>query len=426
MMIQTAYTLINGMFLGRLKEGAAPALAAIGVGGSALMVQFSLIVGLSVGTSALVARSLGAGQHEDAQEATRQSLILSVIGGALTAVPLVLFAVPIVAGIGAKGDVVPLAADYLAIIACFSIPMFLLMIVTSALRSAGDVRSPLYAGLIMTALNVALDRVLILGLGPFPSMGVHGAAIATGISRLIGTILIFWFLRRSVLAGSLAHMRVNWEWFGRILNVGWPALLANLLWTTALTGYIRVLAALPDATAAQGALTAASRIEAFAFMPGLAYSAAATPLVGQNLGAGKPERAMHTAWVATAQAAAIMSAVAVLFLTIPRPLSLLVTTEESVVRLMVSYLIINAFSEPFLALGMVLRGALQGAGETRIPALVTFVTNWLIRVPLAWLLAVVCGYGAAGAWVAMSGTTILSGILIAAWFKWGNWRAVQI
>jgi putative MATE family efflux protein len=279
---------------------------------------------------------------------------------------------------------------------------------------------------LVIALNVLLDWLLIFGIGPFPSLGVRGAAIATSVSRLVGTILIFGFLARSALSGSISHFRVHWGWFGRILKIGWPAALQNLLWTTAFAGFIRVLACLPRATSAQAALTVAGAIEAVAFMPGIAYSIAATPLVGQNLGAGKPKRAEHSAWVATAQAAAIMSLVAVLFVTIPRQLALLFTDKASVVPLIVSYLRINAISEPFLAIGMVMRGALQGAGETRIPAWVAFITNWAVRLPLAWLLAIYLGYGAPGAWIAMCVTTILSGLILIGWFVWGNWRNLEV
>lgn len=425
-LIQTAYNIINRVFLGRLGSGAEVALAAAGIGGTALMVQFALMLGLSVGTSALVSRFLGAKEYDDADEAARQSLILSVVGGAITMVPLIVFAGPIARLAGAQGQVAPLAGRYMAIIAWFSIPGFIFMVVTSALRSAGDVRSPLYVGAVVIWLNVLLDWLLIFGVGPFPRLGVIGAAIATSVSRVVGTVLILWFLKRSILARSLTRMRARFEWFGRIMRIGFPACIQNLVFSTSFVGYVKILGYLPDATAAQAGLTVGIAIESTAFMPGVAYGAAATPLVGQNLGAGKPERAERSAWVAAGQAAGIMSVVAFFFVIIPRPLALLVTNQASVVPLVVSYLRINAISEPFQALGFVMRGALQGAGETRVPAWIAFITSWVLRLPLAWVLGITLGYGAAGAWVAMSVTTILSGLLAAAWFVWGNWREIAI
>ncbi len=138
--IQTAYNIINGIFVGRL-HNSTDALAAIGIGGAVLMLQFGLMVGLSAGTSALVARFLGAVQYEDAEEVTRQSLILSVAGGLITGLPLVFFSAPIARLIGAQGSVVSLTGDYVSVIAWFSVPMFLYMTVTSALRSSGDARA---------------------------------------------------------------------------------------------------------------------------------------------------------------------------------------------------------------------------------------------------------------------------------------------
>lgn len=426
-LIQTAYSIINGAFVGHLPN-ATRALAAVGLGFNVLMIQFGFIVALSVGASALVARFLGAGQHEDADEATRQSLILCVLGGALTGLPMMLFSRPIARLIGASPGVEHVAADYTAVIAWVSIPMFLYMMITTVLRSAGDVKSPLYMGAIVLSLNAVFDWLLIYGIGPFPMMGVHGAALATCISRVAAVFLSFWFLKRSALGGALSHFRIHWGWFGRIMNIGWPAAIQNLLWSTASAGFFWILSKLPahQVTPAQAAFTVGVRIESIAFMAGVAYSMAATPLVGQNLGAGKPDRAERTAWAAVTQAVLIMTAVAVGFFALPRWLALAFTSKAAVVPLVVSYLRINAISEPFLAIGMVLRGALQGAGDTRVPAVISVATLWLIRLPLAYLLSVPLGLGVAGAWASMSVTTFLSGILVAAWFKWGTWRTQQV
>jgi putative MATE family efflux protein len=438
-LIMTAYNLINRAFLGRLGSGTAEALAAVGISGAVLNIQFSVMMGLSIGTSALVARFLGANNHKDAEEATTQSLFLAVIAGLVTALPLVVWATPVIRLMGTKSPVVPLAAGYLAIVAYSSIPAFLYTIITSALRSAGDVRSPLYTGAVIIVLNVALDYLLIFGfgfrihLGSLPAIAVHvpplgvvGAAISTSISRVAGMLLIFWFLRKSALGGALDRLKMRAAWFARIMNIGWPAMLQSLLWTAAGVALVKLLGGLPNATDAQAALTLGLTIEATAFMPGVAYSTAAAPLVGQNLGAGNPDRAEHSAWVATGQAVVIMTLVAVLFVVIPRQLTMLFTSDKSLVPLVVSYLQINAISEPFLALGMVLRGALQGAGDTRIPAVITVITFWLVRIPMVLLLAKLLGMGALGAWIAISGSTVLSGILTAIWFRRGHWRTIQV
>ena len=426
-LIMSAYGLVNILFVGKLTN-ATQSFAAIGIGNQALMIQFGMVIGLSAGTSALVARFLGAEEYEDADRVMGQTLILSVIAGALTAVPLILLAAPIAHVIGAKGASGSLAAGYTSLISWFSVPMFFLVTITSALRAAGDVRGPLVVNTGVIAVNAVLDWFLILGHGPFAQMGVHGAAIATCISRIAGMFFAFALLRGSTLKGALAYVRFDWGWCRRILNIGWPAAVQNLLWSTASAGFRCILGALPAAQVnpAQAALTVSLSVESIAFMPGIAYSIAATPLVGQNLGAGKPDRAEHSAWVAVSQAVFIMTSVALVFFFAPGWLARGFTQEAAVVPLIVSYLRIMAISEPFLALNMVLRGALQGAGDTRTPALITVGTFWIFRIPLAFLLAKTLGYGAVGAWVAMSSTTILSGILMASWFKWGTWRTLKV
>lgn len=425
-LLQTAYMVANMVFVGRLSH-ADQALAAVGIGNSVLMIQFGFMIALSVGTSALVARSLGAGRVDEADKATGQSLGMSLVAGIVCAAPLIVWARPVVRLIGAGGSVVPVSADYIAVISWATVPAFVWTVLTSALRSAGDVRSPLYISAITLAANVALDWILIWGVGSLPGYGVHGAAVATVIARVFGAALSLAFLARSVLKGAFANLLPDWSMSARVLKIGLPAAAGNLLWGLSGTAFIAVLAILPEVqrTAAQAALTVGMRIESFAFMPGLAYSMAATPLVGQNLGAGKIDRAEHSAWVAVSHAAGIMTAVAACFLIFPVWMTRLFTTEAAVVSLTVSYLRINAVSEPFLAVLMVLRGGLQGAGDTLVPMIMTFINMWVLRIPLAVLLLKL-GYGAPGAWVSMSATTVVGGLMIAAWFKWGTWRTLKV
>lgn len=421
-LILNAYTLINTWFLGQLPNSGNP-LAASGVGGQIMMIQFSLLIGLAAGTGALVSQFLGAGRNDEAVGATRQSMLLCVVVASISAIPLVVFATPLMRMICDKPAVVPLAADYTALISCFSIPMFLYMIIVTALRSAGDVKSALYAGASVTVVNIGLDWLLILGHGPFHAMGIHGAAWATGISRIVGVLVTIWFLKRSVLGESFSHFKHHHGYISQLFKIGWPAMLTNMSWTIGGALYVKVLAILPGSDAV-AAYTVAVRIESLAFMPGLAYSQAATPLVGQNLGAGKPDRAARSAWIATLHAVGIMSFVAVIFLVFPSQLArpFAKNAPAAVMPAIVLYLRINAISEPFLAANMVLRGALQGAGDTLFPALFTLISFYIIRLPLALLLSVHLGLGVTGAWIAMASSTILSGVLMAMWFQMGRWR----
>lgn len=422
----TLYNLVNRFFVGRLPDSDS-ALAAVGVGGTILMIQFSVGMGFSIASSALAARFVGAREDENANMASGQGLALGVIAGIITGVPLAIFARNLIALLGA-GDFIAESTYYTAVIASSSVFLFIYIISTACLRGSGDVKSPLYAGIITIAVNILFDWLLIWGPGPLPSFGVAGAAWATVISRLAGMTAGLIFIKRSVLSDSYKYLWPRLDWMKRTFNIGWPATLQNLMMTVPMAAFVGVLKMLPspENTHAQAALTVAISIESLAFMPGVAYSSAATPIVGQNLGAGLPDRAAKGALICVKQAVVIMSGVAVLFLVFPRPLAAFFTTSPEVIALIVSYLIVNAFSEPFLAAAIVFRGALQGAGDTRYPAWITFITNFVLRLPLAWLLAVYLGYHSLGAWISMASTTVVSAILMSAWFFRGKWKSVEV
>lgn len=424
--VMTLYNLINRYFVGRLPNSDS-ALAAVGVGGTILMLQFSIGMGLSIASAALVARFIGAREEENANIAAGQGVFLSILLGLLTGIPLVLFARSLVGLVGAK-DFIALSTYYTAVIASSSILLFIYIVATSCLRGAGDVKAPLYAGAIMIAVNVLFDWILIWGPGPFTSYGVAGAAWATVISRFAGMALGLLYLRRSALGNCFVHIAPKITWIRRTLNIAWPAMLQNLMMTIPMMAFVGILRMLPspENTQAQAALTVAISIESLAFMPGVAYSSAATPIVGQNLGAGFADRAAKGAFICAKHAILIMTIVAIGFLVFSTQLASLFTNSAAVAGLIASYLVINAFSEPFLAATMVFRGALQGAGDTRFPAWITFVCNFALRLPLAWCLAVYFSYGTIGAWIAMASTTVLSSFLMTGWFAIGKWKNIKV
>lgn len=423
--LQTTYGFVDMIFVGRIGP---TAIAAVGFGQVVLFLQFSGLIGVSVGTTALVARFYGANTRAEADHATRQSIILAVIGSVLTAAPLILLSQPILRLLNAQPDVLPLSSGYLNIILYSSPLLFVLVIITGAFRGAGDVRTPLYIMAVATVINIFGDWLLIFGIGPFPRLGVSGAAWATVISRAVAVALALRYLARSPLAGSLgAGWCPDYHWFGRILRIGVPAAVQALLRTVGFSVYYGIIGRTVEGTAAVAALTVGVQAESLAFMPGFAFSIAATSMVGQNLGANQPRRAEHSGWVSAGQGALIMGLMGAAFFVYAEQFARLFTDAPEVVALAALYLKINAISEPFLALGMILTGALQGAGETRLPAVITFISMWLIRIPLTWLLALSpMGFGAVGGWVGMAATTIIGGLLTTAYFKWGSWRGVQV
>jgi len=424
MLLQMSGGFIDMYFLGKLGPAA---LAATGMANQLLMLLFSVITSISIGTTALVARFIGAQSLEEARQAARQSVLLGILGS-IGAAFLLFPTVPYFLGLlGAQGETLHLGSQYLYWMLYGIIPYFLIVIFTAIYRGLGDTRTPLIITTLFNGMMVVGEYLLIFGHGPFPRMGVAGAGLAALIARACGTALSWHFLSRSLLKMDIrGPWQVDWEWMKRILAVGLPAALQGLIRNTASSTYYGILGRVPNATAAVAALTVGIRAEGIAYMPGFAFSIAATALVGQSLGAQDPKRAERSGWASVLQGCLIMTAMGIVFYIFAEPIVSIFADSHEVVILAAQYLRFQAFSEPFLALGMILTGALQGAGETRWPAVITVVSMWVIRIPATYLLALKLGYGATGAWMTMMGSTAIGGILVTLLFWWGRWKHVRV
>ncbi len=424
MLLQTANGLVDALFVGRLGPDA---LSAVGLASQVMLVIMSISTAVSVGATALVARFTGAEEIENAEHATRQSILLGIFVG-IASGALAYAAGPwLLKVMGGKGEALRLGLVYLNIILIANVPYFLMYIFSGIYRGLGDMRTPLIIMMVTTVIALLGDYLLIFGIGPFPRLGVAGAGMATDFSRIAAMLLFFIHLPKSQLRRVVqGSWRPVWSWFSRILNIGTPAGVQGLLRTGASVAYFAVLGLTPEGTYAIAALTIGLRMEALAFMPGFAFGTAATAMVGQNLGARQPDRAERAAWASTWQGIAAMGLVGICFVAFAHPISRLFTSDPGVLPLAAQYLMINGISEPFFALAMVLTGALQGAGETRLPTAATIVTNWIIRLPLTYYLAITLGMGAFGAWISMSGSTILLGFATLAVFKWSRWKEIRL
>jgi len=423
-LLQTTNAFLDRMFVGRLGRDA---LAAVGVAGQGmfLLMAVSFIVG--TGTTALVARFVGGQVLEDARKALRQSLTLAALMGAVCMVVGYLLAKPAFHLMGMEPSAERATINFFSIALLGVVPLFVGQALGAVFRGMGDMRTPLKVMVLVNIVHILLDFALIFGIGPFPRMGLAGAATALTISQWFGFIMFWLALRRHPVMGkAVQFQRLDMAWAKRIVNIGAPASLQALLRITSMLGYTRILSATPQGTAALAALPIGLTAESIAFMPGLGYSMAATALVGQSLGAKRADIATRYAWMATAQACVIMTIMGIVFYVFAYPFARWFTSDPLVVEVAADYLRINAYAEPFLALAMVLSGAFQGAGDTRTPTWITFITMWLFRLPLAYLLALTLGYGTRGAWWAMAASMMVSGLLTAVSFQRGGWKRVKV
>jgi putative MATE family efflux protein len=431
MLLQTFNSLMDVFFVGHLPNGAA-ALAATGVGGSIVFLLISLAMGVSVGTTALVARFTGAREPEQVALVTGQSITLSFVIALLFGTLTYVGRGPMVALMldsHRSPESAALCVQFLSAALLCALPLFVMNALMGAFRGLGDTRTPLLITCVTIAVHITGNAVLIYGRLGLPALGVRGAGIALASSVWVGCALyIVALLYRSPLQGMLQrrHLRLSREWAWRILRIGIPAALQALIRTLGMMSFTGLLARTVEGAAGVAAMQIGLRAEGIAFMPGFGYSVATSALVGQSLGAKDTERAERYAWAASVQSVTVMTFMAVVFYCLATPLTRLFTHDSTVLRLGTDYLRINAFSEPFLGVSMVLIGALQGAGDTIRPTWITFFTMWLIRMPLAYFLMFTLHENTHGAWIAINTTTIIGGFLTYGLFRSGAWKRLKV
>ncbi len=431
MLLQTVNSLLDVFFVGRLPESR-QALAATGVGGQIIFLLISLAMGVSVGTTALVARFIGGGDRDNASKATSQSITLSLV---LSTVFFVLFYTSkrIVVGWllhGSDGAAAgELCVQFLEAALLSTVPLFLMNALMGSFRGLGDTKTPMLIQCAVIFTHISFNILLIYGYLGFPHMGVKGAGTAFFISILVGTILyLIALLKRTPISDSLlfSAMRPETEWVKRILKIGIPAAIQAVIRTLGMMSFTGLLARTLEGSAGVAAMQIGMRAEALAYMPGFGYSVAAAALVGQSMGAKDIEGAEEYGWAANLQGVAVMSFMAAVFFIFAYPISRLFTIDPTVQHLSASYLRINAFCEPFIAIGIVLTGALQGAGDTIRPTYITFITMWVLRLPIAYFFMFTMKMQTVGAWYSMLISTTLAGIMTLSLFRSGKWKAIKV
>ncbi len=424
MLLQTLNSFTDRFFVGHLGSDA---LAAVGVGGQFMFLLFSVGMSISVGTSALVARFTGAKEDDQATLAANQSVWIALIASVFCIALMWPLRQTVIGWMHVNPHAADLCVRYLSLTLLGIPALFLMLILGSVFRGLGDTVTPLRVMIGVNVIHLGGDWLLIFGHWGLPRMGLMGGATALVASQIIGAALYFWFLRDSPVRGLLTRLgHLDLSWARRILNIGLPAAGQNISRVLSMMVFTGVLARSPEATAAVAAFTIGLTSESIAFMPGFAFSMAAGTLTGQNLGAGDPQRAERAAWAALLQGLVVMVFMGAVFFTFALPFTHIFTHDPHVVPLAVAYLRIAAVSEPFLALGMILTGALNGAGDTKAPAWAAVVTMWGIRLPLAWVGIFLLSLGAIGAWWSLTISTALNG-LIALWlFKRGWWKQTVV
>ena len=382
--LENMATTIDMIMVGKL--GAA-AIAAVGFCGMVNWALTSLIMGLSVAVTAIVARNFGGGEKKAAELAVAQSIILSTI--LATGVTLViLFGAPgIMLFFGVEKDVYVLAVPYLRIISVSSILLAILVSLASALRGAGDTRTPMLIGFIANIINVGLNYILIFGKLGFPALGVKGAAIGSMLALFAATALLVLLFRSGwlKLRLSISHFKWNRIQMWALIRIAVPASIEQFTVQMGLLTYAKCI--VYYGTAALSGYQVGMQILSLSFIPNSAFSVAASTLVGQNLGAGQKRQAKRAAWICLGLGTLSMSTVGAIGLFNAEFLASIFVKEPEVIRIGAAFIWIVAFSQPGMAIYFILAGALRGAGETRAPLFITLTGMYGVRVPGAFIVS---------------------------------------
>jgi putative MATE family efflux protein len=397
--------------------------AVVGLTMQLVLLINALTTAVAIGAQALVSRFVGAGEWAEAGRAARQAVVLGLVLS-VGLLPLVWLAAPgLYAVLGAPEAVQQAGTPYLRSLVIGLLPMDILIVLHAVLRARG-----LSVGLLGTAIVENLVWMTgSLGAGLGLGLGLPGLAVGFVAGKLSG-LAVAWaiFSRMQLYREAAGGWRPERAWFGRLLRIGFPSAVQVLMRNVGMMAFFGILSLLPGPTAVVAAFSIGMRVEAVAFLPCFALNIAAATLVGQNLGAGRPDEAARATWRVAAVGIVVMTGFAVLFWFGANALAARFTADPLVRGHVAEYLRVAAISEPFLALAMVLNGALQGAGDARAPMWSVLVFQLMLRVPLGYALALPLGWGTSGAWWAMTVSMVAQGLGITWYFRLGRWRHMNV
>ncbi|MCB1182217.1 MATE family efflux transporter [bacterium] len=423
MLMESAFAVADVYFVARL---GVDAVAAVGQTEAMITLIYAVAVGLSMSTTAMVARRIGEKDRDGAADTTVQAMGLGVVVAAAIAVPGALFAPQLLHLMGGSAELVAGGQGYTRVMLAGNVSIVLLFLLNAVFRGAGDAALAMRVLWLANGINIVLDPCLIFGWGPFPELGLTGAAVATTIGRSVGVAyqLHLLFRGRGTVAVARRHLALHGRIMLRLLRISLGGIGQFLISTSSWVLLMRLVGDF-GAVAVAG-YTIAIRIIVVALMPSWGVSNAAATLVGQNLGAGHPDRAAASVWRVGFYNAGFLVSVAVVFILGAERLVGLFTAEPAVIAVGATALRFIAYGYPFYAFGMVMTQAFNGAGDTTTPTAINFFCYWCFQLPLALFLSHRTTLGAEGVFLAILVAEMaltVTGILV---FRRGAWRDREV
>lgn len=423
MVMESIFAVVDIFFVSRLGDDA---IAGVALTESLITIVYTAAMGLSIGATALVARRIGEGDEDGAARATVQAILFGGGLAVVLGVAGVVWSEDLLRLMGASESTVATSLGYTRVMLGANIVIMLLFLQNAAFRGAGDAAIAMRVLWLANGLNIVLDPCLIFGLGPFPELGLQGAAVATTIGRGTAVLVQLYALLRldGRLQVRLHHIRVQIPVMLRLVRLSGTGTLQTFIGMASWIGLVRVTAEFGSEALAGYAI--AIRVILFGILPAWGLSNAAATLVGQGLGAGDPERAEASVWVAAKMDLVFLSALGLIFVVFaPGIVSAFGGTGEAS-DYAVSCLRIVAAGFPFYAYGMVLTAAFNGAGAVWTPTIINVFCFWLWEIPLAWVLAYPVGLGPHGVFIAIAVSYATLAGVSAVLFRRGHWKSATV
>jgi putative MATE family efflux protein len=419
MVLESVFAVTDVFFVSRLGESA---IATVGLTESFMSIVYTLAVGLSIGATAMVARRIGEHDPEAAANAAVQALALGAVVSVAIAILGIAFAPALLRAMGASPEVVATGSGFTRVMLGGNASVVMLFLVNAVFRGAGDAAIAMRVLWLANGINIVLGPLLIFGVGPFPRLGVAGAAVATTIGRGTGAAFAIYRLFQPGRHIQLRreHLRLQPEVMARLLRLSGTGTLQVFIGAMSWVGLIRILSGF--GSAALAGYVIAIRCILFALFPSWGLGNAAATMVGQALGAKKPDRAERAVWMAGFYNLIFLGTIGIVFVAFAEPIARLFTQDPLVLPHATRGLRIVALGFPIYAYGMVLNQSFNGAGDTWTPTYLNFIVFWVLGLPAAYLLATRGGLGPDGVFWTITLEFVLLAVLSGALFKRGKWK----
>jgi putative MATE family efflux protein len=423
MLMESVFALVDIMYVSQVSVNA---VATVGLTESVITLIYAVAIGLSIAATAIVARRVGEKDLKGASNAAVQVIFLGVFVAIIISVIGIMYPKEILQLMGGSPDLIEEGYGYTKVLLGGNITIMLLFLINAIFRGTGEASISMWTLILSNGLNLILDPLFIFGFGPIPAYGVEGAAIATTIGR--GTAVLFQlailFYGYSKIKIGIKDIIVRVSVMLNLIKVSIGGIGQFLIGTSSWVFLMRIISEFGSEVLA--GYTIAIRVMLFTLMPAWGMSSAAASLVGQNLGAKKPDRAEKSVWLTSKYSAIFMGAVSILYLIFAPQIIKVFNNTEDVVKY--GSLCLRILTAPFIfyGFGMIVLNAFNGAGDTKTPTYINFVCFWLIQLPFAYIVAINLNYGPIGVFWSIALGEVAMTIISIIWFKKGHWKLIKV